>query len=282
VAELDKAKYDLLEKQETMRSDTLLLQQELDQRRLETDNLHNTLQQVKREHVAWKGRSQDDVERKLDAQRKDHEAALLEFEASWRQKIGEQEELIRLGNQRCQDEALLRRKAEIDLNAEKRKMKKTLDDTLAQLRNSQADVVDRTLLANLLVSYFKRGRPLDVLQLISKVLSFSEEQEQAVGLKVPPINLIGTLYTTIVGAPPKPLDVEGDNLAELWANFLEMEAKEAQGVGQPPTFKAPATVPVAPPSPPPAAVLGSQAPLDFTKSPHLIRPARMPGVAPLL
>ena len=56
------------------------------------------------------------------------------------------------------DEALLRRKAELDMNAEKRRMQKTLEGAVAQLRNSQADVVDRTLISNLIISYFKRKR----------------------------------------------------------------------------------------------------------------------------
>ena len=253
VGELEKANYDLGEAQQAGRSDSLLLQQEIDQRRLETENLRDALQQLKREHAAWKSRNQDEVERRMDALRKEHEAGLLEAEAAWRLKLGELEEAVRLGQQREQDEALLRRKAEIDLNVEKRKLKKTLDDALLQLRNSQEDVVDRTLIANLVVAYFARGRPLDGLQLLSRVLGFTEEQEEVVGLRVPNINLIGTLYTTIVGAPPKPVSVEGENLLEMWANFLEMEAQEsltgrggaARGA---PSATAAAAAPMAPPA----------------------------------
>ena len=199
---------------------------------METGNLRDALQQVKRERAAWTSRNQDETERKLDALRKEHSLNLLEVEETWRVKQGEQEEAIKVSQQRWQDESLLRRKAEIELNTEKRKLKKTLDDTLSQLRNSQEDVVDRTLIANLVVAYFSRGRPLDGLDLISRVLGFTEEQQQIVGLRVPNINLIGTLYTTIVGAQPKPVsNLEGDNLLEMWANFLEMEAQEAQSKG---------------------------------------------------
>jgi hypothetical protein len=232
VGELEKINYDLTEAQQGAKSDALLLQQEIDQRILETGNLRDALQQVKRERAAWTSRNQDETERKLDALRKEHSLNLLEVEETWRVKLGEQEEAIKVSQQRWQDESLLRRKAEIELNTEKRKLKKTLDDTLSQLRNSQEDVVDRTLIANLVVAYFSRGRPLDGLDLISRVLGFTEEQQQIVGLRVPNINLIGTLYTTIVGAQPKPVsNLEGDNLLEMWANFLEMEAQEAQSKG---------------------------------------------------
>jgi len=227
--ELEKANYDLTESQQTVQSDTLLLQQELEQRKLEISNLRDALQQLKREHSVWKSRNQEDVESKLDLQLKEHQTALLDAETAWRLKLGEEEEIVKLAQQRLQDEALLRRKAEIDLANEKRKLKKTLDETLAQLRNSQEDVVDRALISNLIVAYFARGRPLDGLQLLARVLGFTEEQQEVVGLLVPKdINLIGTLYTTIVGAPPKPpVNVEGDNLLEMWANFLEMEAADA-------------------------------------------------------
>ena len=227
--ELEKANYDLTESQQTVQSDTLLMQQELEQRKLEINNLRDALQQLKREHSVWKSRNQEDIESKLDLQLKEHQIALLDVETSWRLKLGEQEESVKLAQQRLQDEALLRRKAEIDLANEKRKLKKTLDETLAQLRNSQEDVVDRALISNLIVAYFARGRPLDGLQLLARVLGFTEEQQEVVGLLVPKdINLIGTLYTTIVGAPPKtPVNVEGDNLLEMWANFLEMEASDA-------------------------------------------------------
>lgn len=295
VAELEKQNYDLNDKQMAAGTDMLLLQQELNQRQQETENLHNTLASLQREHSVWKLRNQDEIERKMDALRKENDAVIIDIEASWQQKMIEKDELIRLGNQRYQDETLHRRKAEIDLNTEKRRMKKTLDETLSQLHNSQENVVDRALIANLIVSYFKRGRSLDVLQLVSKVLGFTDEQKQIVGLMVPPINLIGTLYTTIVGGPPKLIDVEGDNLAELWANFLEMEAQEAiEGVSvmakpKPPIIMPSISVPSSPvpasvssasaPAPTPAPVQKELAftPAFYAKSPHQIpRPPPMP------
>jgi hypothetical protein len=50
-----------------------------------------------------------------------------------------------------------------------------------------------------------------VLKIIAKVLAFNDEQLIAVGLKVPPIDLLGTLLTTVIGRPaPKPeVEVRG-------------------------------------------------------------------------
>ena len=89
----------------------------------------------------------------------------------------------------------------MDLNTEKRHMQQTLQTALSQLK-SQDDVVDRILLSNLLVSYFQRRKSRDILELIAKVLNFSDEQKEAVGLKVPPNNLISTLFSFAAGAGP--------------------------------------------------------------------------------
>ena len=44
-------------------------------------------------------------------------------------------------------------------------------------------------------------RSVDVLKIIAKVLAFDDEQLIAVGLKVPPIDLIGSLLSTVMGRP---------------------------------------------------------------------------------
>ena len=47
-------------------------------------------------------------------------------EQGWQQQLTDLQERLVMSEQRCQDEALFRRKAEIDLNAEKRQMQKVL------------------------------------------------------------------------------------------------------------------------------------------------------------
>ncbi len=40
-----------------------------------------------------------------------------------------------------------------------------------------------------------------MLKIIAKVLAFDDEQLIAVGLKVPPIDLLGSLLSTVIGRP---------------------------------------------------------------------------------
>ena len=68
----------------------------------------------------------------------------------------------------------------------------SLQRALLQLQNSQEDCVDRTLVSNLLVTYLSLCRagglgagarsPREVLELISRILAFSDQQKREVGL----------------------------------------------------------------------------------------------------
>jgi hypothetical protein len=60
---------------------------------------------------------------------------------------------------------------------------------------------------NILICF---DRSLDVLDLIAKVLSFTDEQKVAVGLKVGPINIFTSILTNVIGVTPakEPIDVE--------------------------------------------------------------------------
>jgi hypothetical protein len=53
---------------------------------------------------------------------------------------------------------LIRRRLELEFNNEKKKMQSTLELTISQLNNSQKEVIDKSLIANLVVSYFKKKR----------------------------------------------------------------------------------------------------------------------------
>jgi hypothetical protein len=155
----------------------------------------------------------------------DQERACLERELG-RQLEEEQQRRAQLAIEQ-QDRELLLRKAELDFHNERRKMQRTLESALSQLNNSQAEVIDRMLVGNLIVSYFQRRRHPDVLKIIAKVLAFSDPQLVAVGLKVAPdLNIITSILSSVIGQPaPAPL-VSGDNLAEQWISYLINETGE--------------------------------------------------------
>lgn len=192
-------------------NDLSLLQTDLNHRQLEITNLHLVIKQFHKEKDISISKLIEDFHKKQLVIQEEHEKYIQSLTFQFQKNIQEKVIQIQEMNQKFNDELLLKRKLEIDFNQEKRKMQKTLNDALSQIKNSQLDVVDRTLISNLIVSYFKRKRSLDVMALIARVLSFNDEQQVAVGLKPPSINLsLSSIVTSIIGtnkAPPPDIDV---------------------------------------------------------------------------
>lgn len=192
IADLEKNNYDLTVLSDTLQSDNLLLKQDLDQRKIEINNLHRAMDFVNSEKQQLEkdmGKQQHSL---IEDTKKAHEEHLATTQSQWQQIIRDKEEEILLANQRVEDEMLLRRKAQMELNTEKKTMQKSLEKAVNQMTNTH-DSVDRALVANLIVSYFKQKRSKEILTLISKILDFSQEQRIAVGLEAPNVSLMNTL-----------------------------------------------------------------------------------------
>jgi len=241
--ELEKNNYDLNALCGALQADMLLLQQEAERRLLEVSNLHKAMQQMQHEQGGGLQRGEQERAQLLALADERHEAELARERCAWEQQLAAEKEEVRQIRQRAEDESLLRRKAQLDLNAEKRSMQATLENTLSQLRNSADDAVDRQLVANLFVSYLRKGRPAEVLDLISKILGFTDSQMESVGLLAPKRHFISAIFSTLVGDAQEGQEAlhtnshsgapAGESLAELWVSFLEAEASQpGQGQGQ--------------------------------------------------
>lgn len=57
------------------------------------------------------------------------------------------------------------------------------------------------------LTLFLRFRSQDVLNVIGKILCFSEEQLRIVGLKHQPYSMLGSLYTSILSGPSEGFEV---------------------------------------------------------------------------
>ena len=74
------------------------------------------------------------------------------------------------------------------------------------------------------------------MDLIAKVLNFNDDQKVVVGLKIGNIGLrhaVGSFYKSLVGnsSVKTPQEIEGENLAELWVNFLMTETGDEEKAG---------------------------------------------------
>ena len=235
VADLEKNNYDLNAHCVAVQADMIVLQQETERRSAEINNLRKALRQIEHDRENAATRAEQLQVAALAQSEERHASSLAKQRLEWEsQLLAEREELKQM-RQRVEDEALLRRKAQLDLNSEKKVMQKTLENALAQIRNPADDAVDRQLVANLIVSYLRKGRPAEVLELISKILGFNDTQMEAVGLRVPQTHFISNLFSTFSAGKDSSdaaSSAPGESLAELWVSFLEAEAKTDGASGE--------------------------------------------------
>lgn len=158
LAQREKDCYDKDAELEVTRSDMLIARQELERRVVEVMNLQEAVSQVESEKTFAISRFQRDLAEKLDACKRAGEAEKAQIVAQLQAQLDEERERRSKLEGSTQDYELFYRKAEMDFAAEKRKMQRTLENALQQLNNSETQVIDRMLVANLIVSYFKRRR----------------------------------------------------------------------------------------------------------------------------
>lgn len=107
---------------------------------------------------------------------------------------------------------------------EKKSLQKTLDNAISQLSSQRGDVVDKRLAASLVVQYVSKKFSMEVLALLARIFSFTEEEQVKVGLRKRQMRLRG-----IGGGNSTNQGAEDAGLAELWVRFLNEEAGEGEG-----------------------------------------------------
>ena len=140
-------------------SDHLGLKQDLANRETELNNMRSIVHQLEEQYKSQLGRFQAEQQSKLKAQEQElkrkHDKIMEEFQI----KFDEQSAQLKEAKQKIETEMLLRRKAEVEMRRDKKKMEAGFESTLKQMQNSNIDnMVDRTLVANLIVSYIQRRR----------------------------------------------------------------------------------------------------------------------------
>jgi hypothetical protein len=158
LAQVEREKYEVESNLEASVSDVMIIRHDLALRNQELENLHKALNSLEKDYEnkmrVIKNENQgkiDVIEQEWLEKSKDEKDFLAQDVEFYKKKVEEIEE-------KCQDEILLRRKLEMDISAEKRKLNQTLELALNKLHHSQEDVVDRTLVKNLVVTYFRQRR----------------------------------------------------------------------------------------------------------------------------
>ena len=121
-----------------------------------------------------------------------------------------------------------------EVRSENSQMRRSLDEAIHRLQTTQEDVIDRTLMKNILLDWCTmrdKEKRQQVLQLMASVLHFTEDEKEKVHLTHVDID---SVRAKVVGAlaaplPPSKADVEhleGNNVREKWVNFLLAETED--------------------------------------------------------
>ncbi|KAL3660418.1 hypothetical protein V7S43_014571 [Phytophthora oleae] len=211
--------YDLEARLTTSEADKTIAQQDADRLQRDLNALEGVLHQFQVESKAHKERVAA-MEVELEQMKK---------ELQTRQPLPEPTEEEANDLQRVM-EKLAKKTRECE------QLREALESTATQY-NSERDVLDKRLASELVVAYVDSNKKGEVLQLMARMMGFTEEQKRRVGLGYPiEGNGGGGLFSSIIGlvapeggsAPVDSSAIEGKSFADMWSEFLLDEANKAK------------------------------------------------------
>lgn len=113
-------------------------------------------------------------------------------------------------------------------------LRKALDEAISQLQRNQEDVIDRSLIKNIILDWHsKKGKAKrDVMILLGSILHFTEDEKDKAFIGEEHGALGRVVDAVAAPLPPAKLNVdklEGDTVREKWVNFLLAETGEDGG-----------------------------------------------------
>jgi chromosome segregation ATPase len=141
-----------------LQSELKMMKHDLDQRLEEVNNLQDAIQQMQSEHKYEINHFKSMIQEAHKQVNLEKLAEVLKEKEELVNQITDLDGQNKKLREQCEDQLLLRRQIELSFHQEKRKMQQSLEQVVAQMKNSTHDVIDRTLIANLIVSYFQRRR----------------------------------------------------------------------------------------------------------------------------
>ena len=110
-------------------------------------------------------------------------------------------------------------------------LRKALDEAISQLQRNQEDVIDRSLIKNVILDWHgKKGKAKrDVMILLGSILHFTEDEKDKAFIGEGHGTLGKVVDAVAAPLPPAKLNVdkiEGDTVREKWVNFLLAETGE--------------------------------------------------------
>lgn len=120
------------------------------------------------------------------------------------------------------------------LQAENIQTRRSLDEAIHRLQTTQEDVIDRTLMKNILLDWCimkNKEKRHQVLELMANVLHFTDEEKESVHLTHLDIDSVRSKVVGAIAAPLPPSkasleQLQGENVSEKWISFLMAETDD--------------------------------------------------------
>ncbi|KAL9234505.1 hypothetical protein vseg_009372 [Gypsophila vaccaria] len=154
-----------------------------------------------------------------------------------------EEMLVKLGQA---DKMVAEWKSRVNkLEEDNSKLRRALEQSMSRLNRMSVDsdfLVDRRIVIKLLVTYFQKNHSREVLDLMVRMLGFSEEDKQRIGIAQQGtgkgvvrgvLGLPGRLVGGIMGGggssgTPSSMTPDDQSFADLWVDFLLKETEERE------------------------------------------------------
>jgi len=177
----------------------------------------------------------------LEEQRKHSEATLAAAHAAGIEAINEVNEARVKEVQLAADSAIRNLMEEIKVleasiekyRKEALNLRRSLDEAIHRLQATQEDVVDRSLMKNMLLDWHARKgqSKREVLEVMSSLLHFTEDDKVKVGLGDTVHGAFGKVVEVVAAPLPKSVvdadKIEGGSVREKWVNFLLAETGDS-------------------------------------------------------
>lgn len=111
-------------------------------------------------------------------------------------------------------------------------MRRSLDEAVRRLQSNEEDVIDRTLMKNVLLDWLTKSGSREkrqILDMMSSLLHFTNEEKDRVHVGIEDFSLGKVVANVTAPPPPTRADVdhlEGSNVREKWVNFLLAETDD--------------------------------------------------------
>jgi chromosome segregation ATPase len=150
--------YELQSQYAACSSDLLIAQHDLNECSAELENMKIAVRNIEKEYEQKQRRLEQTYRDKNEAIKQEWIARLESERELFEESKSDLKTQLAEALRARDEEVLLRRKLDMEVAEEKRKMNVALERAIEQLNNSREDTVDRALVKNLLVSYFERHR----------------------------------------------------------------------------------------------------------------------------